>query len=307
MAGKIDPKMISTDCGTQSRTEMDEAIIAEYAEAMERGDEFPAILVFYDETEHRYILVDGFHRYFAHMRARPNDLILAEQRLGTVEDAQWASLAANKSHGLRRTNADKRNAVKSALLHPKGADLSNRQIAQHVGVDDKTVAPIRRDLELSSEIPQIESRTVQRGNQTYQQNVTQIGKKATTDSTETCSQCLSFMKVSGECEHDGSKRTPWTPACEEFEVIPPEPERRDDIPDDPDEYEEIELKRKPVRKNPGRYENRNTVSVNVPLGNPQLAAAELRFRLGNEYLEQCLIAARVLLRTTHDDDPFPNL
>jgi len=40
MAGKIDPKLISTDCGTQSRIEMNEAVIAEYAEAMEQGDEF---------------------------------------------------------------------------------------------------------------------------------------------------------------------------------------------------------------------------------------------------------------------------
>ena len=309
MANKIDPKLISTDCGTQSRIEMNESVIAEYAEAMERGDEFPAILVFFDEGRYRYILVDGFHRYYAHIRARPNDPILAEQRLGTVEDAIWASLAANKSHGLRRSNADKRNAIAKALLHPKGVNKSNRQIANHVGVTDKTVAVIRCELELSAEIPQIESRTVQRGDQTYQQNVTQIGKKAKPSCSESCSNCMNFMDSHGKCMLDGSKRTPWTPACEEFENLPPEPERHEleNIPDEPDEYEEIELKREPVKKNPGRYENRNTVSVNVPLANPQLAAAELRYRLGNDYLEQCIIASHVLLRTSHDDDPFPNL
>ena len=307
MATKIDPKRICIDCDTQSRVELNEAVIADYAEAMECGDEFPAILVFYDEAKHRYILVDGFHRYFAHMRARPNDPILAEQRIGTVEDAQWASLAVNKSHGLRRSNADKRNAVKRALLHTKGAGSTDRHIAKHVGVDHKTVAPIRLELQLSGEIPQIESRTVQRGNQTYQQNTSQIGKKS--DPLASCSNCLNFMDSQGECLVDGSQRTPWTQACEEFEMIPPEPERREleNIPDFPDEYEEIELNKGPKNKNPVRYKPRNTVCVDIPLDNPQMAAAELRSRLGEEYLEECIIASSVLLRTSHDDDPFPNL
>ena len=304
MTSKIDPKLISTDCGTQSRIEMNEAVIAEYAEAMEQGDEFPAILVFFDKDRHRYILVDGFHRYYAHIRVRPNDPILAEQRLGTVEDAIWASLAANKSHGLRRSNADKRNAIKQALLHPKGVSLSNSQIAKHVGVDDKTVAVTRQELEVTSEIPKSD---IRHGSDGRVINTKNIGPKPS--SSESCSNCYNFMDSDGKCMLDGSKRTPWTPACEEFENLPPEPERREleNIPDEPDEYEEIELKREPVKKNPGRYENRNTVSVNVPLANPQLAAAELRYRLGNDYLEQCIIASHVLLRTSHDDDPFPKL
>ncbi|MCL2347319.1 MAG: hypothetical protein FWC50_03550 [Planctomycetaceae bacterium] len=304
MASKIDPKMISTDCGTQSRIEMNETVIADYAEAMERGDEFPAILVFYDEAKHRYILVDGFHRYFAHMRAKPNDPILAEPRIGTVEDAIWESLAANKSHGLRRSNADKRNAIKQALLHPKGVDLSNSQIAKHVGVHHDTVGVIRCELELTCGIRKSDLRIGQDGRVINTKN---IGSKPS--SPESCSNCLNFMDSRGECMLDSSKRTPWTEACEEFEAIPPEPGRREleNIPDEPDEYEEIDLKKRSTKRNPGRYESRNTVYVNIPLGNPQMAAAELRFRLGNEYFEQCTIASNVLIRASHDDDPFPNL
>ena len=306
MASKIDPKMISTDCGTQLRIEMSESVIADYAEAMERGDEFPAILVFYDEAKNHYILVDGFHRYYAHMRVRPNDPILADQRIGTVEEAVWESLAANKSHGLRRSNADKRNAVKQALLHPKGASSSNRQIAKHVGVAESTVRIIRDELVATAQIAQIESRTVQRGNQTYRQNTSQIGKS---DPHASCSHCLNFMDSRGECLLDGSQRKPWTEACDEFEVIPPEAERREleNIPDEPDEYEEIDLKKRSKQRNPGRYETRNTIYVNVPQGNPQMAAAELRFRLGDEYFEQCTIASNVLIRASYNDDPFPNL
>jgi len=304
MATKIDPKLISTDCGTQLRIEMSESVIADYAEAMERGDEFPPVLVFYDESKSRYILVDGFHRFHAHMKARPNDPILADQRMGTVEEARWASLAANKSHGLRRSNADKRNAVTQALLHPFSVDNSNRQIANHVGVAESTVRAIRDELIVTARIAQSDTR---RGSDGRVINTKNIGSKPS--SSESCSNCFNFMDSHGECMLDGLKRKPWTEACSEFEVAPPEPERRDleNIPDVPDEYEEIELKRKPLKKNPGRYEPRNTVYVNVPLGDPQMAAAELRFRLGEEYLEQCIIASHVLLRASHDDDPFPNL
>jgi len=53
----------------------------------------------------------------------------------------------DKPYGLPFTNADKRNAVKRALLHPYGRDMSYRQIAKHVGVDPKTVGRVRRELE----------------------------------------------------------------------------------------------------------------------------------------------------------------
>jgi hypothetical protein len=291
MASKIDPKKIRTDCDTQARLEMNEEIIVEYAQAMERGEEFPAILIFFDEETDAFILADGRHRYFAHMRAKPNDPILAEQRLGTMEDAQWASIGANKSHGLQRSNADKRNATKLALLHPNGCNMTDRQIGKHVGVDNKTVASMRRELELSEEIPQMEIRTVQRGNQTYQQNTSQIGKKI--DSAASCSSCLNYSTSNGTCILDSGKRPPWSEACNDFEKIPPEPTRRE-LPPLPEEYETYDEPKK-VKHNTQRYKPRNTIKVDVPLDNPQMAAAELRSSLGEEYLQQCFIAVRVLL------------
>ena len=304
MATKIDPKRIRIDCDTQSRVELNEAIIAEYAEAMERGEEFPAILVFFNEATDEFIIADGFHRYHAHMKAKPNDPILAEQELGTIDDAIWASLAANKSHGLQRTNADKRNAVRRALLHPRGCQLSNRQIAKHVGVNDKTVAVIRCELESSAEIPQIESRTVQRGDQTYQQSLR--SKKPEPQPQAYCMHCINFSNQQ-TCTFDGSIQVPWTPACDEFEAIPPEPERRV-VPPVTNDYKIIEppdRSKKP--KTSGQYKPRNTLAVDIPLDNPQLAACELRESLGEEYLKQCFISVRVLLTTDHSDDPFPNL
>ena len=309
MASKIDPKRIRIDCDTQSRIEMNEPVIAEYAEAMERGDEFPAILVFFDEETDEFILVDGFHRYFAHMRAKPNDPILAEQRIGTVEDARWESLAANKSHGLRRSNADKRNTVKQALLHPKGVNLSDRQIAKHVGVDHKTISTVRRENEVTGEIPQSTLRTGLDGRTINTKNIGTKPAEEENSSTESCSNCLNFMNSRGECMLDSSMRKPWSDACEQFEELPPEPTRREleNIPDFPDEYEEVELNKGPKKKNPVRYKPRNTTCVDLPIDNPQMFAAELRSVFSDAYLEECFIAVRTLSRTSHDDDPFPNL
>ncbi|MCL2118038.1 MAG: hypothetical protein FWH27_06375 [Planctomycetaceae bacterium] len=302
MATKIDPKRIRIDCDTQPRLEMSEAVITEYAEAMERGEEFPAILVFFHEETDEFIIADGFHRYHAHMRVRPNDPILAEQELGSIEDAIWASLAANKSHGLQRTNADKRNAIRRALLHPRGCQLSNRQIAKHVGVNDKTVAAIRCELESGAEIPHLTSRQGLDG----KEYPTASTKQSEPQPKAYCVHCINYSNQQ-TCTFDGSTQVPWTPACDEFEPIPPEPERRI-VPPVTNDYKIIEppdRSKKP--KTSGQYKPRNTLAVDIPLDNPQLAAVELRESLGEEYLKQCFISVRVLLTTDHSDDPFPNL
>lgn len=56
--------------------------------------------------------------------------------------------------------------------------MSDRAIGRLVGLDGKTIADVRKELELSAEIPQIESRKVTRGISTYTQDVAKIGTKA---------------------------------------------------------------------------------------------------------------------------------
>jgi hypothetical protein len=146
MSTTLAPRLIQTDLDTQIRIEINEEVVKDYAEAMEAGDIFPPLLVYFDEPNNRYILVDGFHRFEAHRRLHPNDAISVKLELGTLDDARWASIGVNKNHGLRRTNADKRNAIVNALKHPKGAELSDRQIGKHVGVDHKTVSVVRREV-----------------------------------------------------------------------------------------------------------------------------------------------------------------
>lgn len=160
---------IRIDGGTQSRASIDQQAVADYAEAMAAGDTFPPVVAFFDGAA--YWLADGFHRYQAYARAKVVN-IPADVRQGTQRDAILFSVSANSSHGLRRTNDDKRRAVLTLLNDPEWAKWSDREIARRCAVDGKTVAGLRP--KLSAELPQIE-RTVSRKGATFQQNIANIG------------------------------------------------------------------------------------------------------------------------------------
>jgi len=138
----LDIAVLRIDGDTQPRVGIDQAVVQEYADAMQGGVEFPPVDVVHDGSA--YWLVDGFHRFFAHKKLnRPK--IKATVTTGLQSEAQWRSLAANKSHGLRRTNEDKAKAVTRALkLRPAAG---NPAIAEHVGVSVETVRRYRETLE----------------------------------------------------------------------------------------------------------------------------------------------------------------
>ena len=131
---------LRTDGGTQPRAALSPEVIGEYAEDLEAGALFPPVVVFHDGSE--YWLADGFHRFYAHARTGRSE-IEADVRQGTLEDARWYSFSVNQAHGLRRTNEDKRRAVKGALAAwPKRFGLRQvnfSEIARHVGVSDEMV------------------------------------------------------------------------------------------------------------------------------------------------------------------------
>ena len=131
-------------------------VVTEYATAMKAGAKFPPITVFFDGEN--YWPADGFHRMTAASEAGLDE-VLSEVRSGTREDAQWFSYAANQSHGLQRNNGDKESAVMAALRHPKGVELSNKQIAEHVGVSHPFVGGIRRRMEADGSLETVTSRT----------------------------------------------------------------------------------------------------------------------------------------------------
>jgi hypothetical protein len=126
--------------GTQPRALIDEDVVAEYAEAMERGDKFPPMVVFYDGTDHW--LADGFHRVSA-ARQIGRTFVQCDVRQGTWRDAILFSVGANSAHGLKRTNADKRRAVKRLLDDEEWARWSDREIARACRVNHELVGSMR--------------------------------------------------------------------------------------------------------------------------------------------------------------------
>lgn len=141
MVKKINVNAIRIDGGTQSRVEIDNQVVADYAEAIKAGIEFPPVVVFHDGADHW--LADGFHRFHAHKQADKAS-IPAEVRDGTVRDAILYSVGANGTHGLRRTNADKRKAVETMLADAVWALWTDRKIAEACGVGHPFVAAVRR-------------------------------------------------------------------------------------------------------------------------------------------------------------------
>lgn len=124
----------------QSRTEIDEATVSEYAENIKDGDEFPPVLVYFCGVH--YYLTDGYHRYHAHRRAEKVS-ILCEVVNGTFRDAILYATSVNKKHGKRRTNSDKRKAVMTLLEDFEWSLWSNSEIARQVGVSHTFVANLR--------------------------------------------------------------------------------------------------------------------------------------------------------------------
>src|SRR5450755_183395 len=76
------------------------------------------------------------------------------------------------THGLRRTNADKRRSVETLLGDEEWQKWSNREIARKCGVGNDLVDRCR--LEVSARFGQIE-RYVQRNGTTYPMNTANIG------------------------------------------------------------------------------------------------------------------------------------
>lgn len=138
---------IRVNGGTQSRAQISREVVSEYAEAMQAGAEFPPLVVFYDGAS--YWLADGFHRYQAFAQINAHD-VPADVRQGTQRDAILFSVGANASHGLRRTNDDKRRAVMVLLNDPEWAKWSNREIARQCGVSDMLVGGMRKDVTANS-------------------------------------------------------------------------------------------------------------------------------------------------------------
>lgn len=129
---------IRTDGDTQAREKLSQDTVLEYAEIQN----MPDVVVFHDGTD--YWLADGFHRVMAAIHAKKKH-VSAEVKKGSKLDAAWYACGANAAHGLRRTNADKRKAVRMAMELEGGKSL--QVLADHCGVHIDTVRAVKKEVE----------------------------------------------------------------------------------------------------------------------------------------------------------------
>ena len=145
---------IIIDKGTQSRAAISEDTVSDYAEAMQAGDQFPAITVFFDGVD--YYLADGFHRLHAAKRLHKAS-IQADVRTGTLRDAILYSLGANRDHGLRRSNADKRKCVQTLLEDFEWGELSVNEMARICGVSPQLVTAVKLEMEGGAKVSTVKT------------------------------------------------------------------------------------------------------------------------------------------------------
>jgi hypothetical protein len=162
--GSVSLASIVIDHRFQTRAAMDAGAISEYADAIRQSEgwPFPPIKVV------SQFVVDGFHRVEAVKRVIANSETTAKLRkllqdipvervavdliFDNVPDlALQHALAANQTHGLRRSIADKRHAVELALK--SWPDKSDREIATMTGTTHPFVGKVRR-LELETLPPE---------------------------------------------------------------------------------------------------------------------------------------------------------
>lgn len=181
----------------QSRVSLDEAVIEEYAEEMKKGDRFPPIDVYFDGED--YYVADGFHRVKAAIKAG-FDEINARVHTGNVRDAILHSVGANASHGLRRTNLDKRNSVEKLLIDVEWQLWSDRKIADKCAVSHPFVAKVRVDL--SGNDYQIQERTFERNGKAYTMDTTNIGVKKEAEPSNIIPSPVQFQKQEPVDDYD---------------------------------------------------------------------------------------------------------
>jgi hypothetical protein len=171
---------LTLDPALQPRKDMDPGLMQDYSERLREGDIFPPLVAYLDDDAVCW-LSQGWHRYGA---ARLAQFLTfeVEVRLGSRRDAMLDSLASNRDHGLRRSNADKQRAVIAMVYDPEWSQWTDRKIANHIGVSQPMVTKYRsgpsdKDYQMAADddadAPPIK-RLIERGGQQYEMDVSRI-------------------------------------------------------------------------------------------------------------------------------------
>lgn len=173
---KLPLSRIKRDKRAQPRAQISETIIAEYLETIRGGVYLPPLRVFYDGDD--YWLADGFHRIEARSRNEER-FVECSVEPGGLRDAILYSCKANATHGVRRSDDDKRRAVLTLLEDEEWGRWSDRTIAGRCGVSHPFVARIRQEQAAHLETLPDRPRTAARGDgAAYKMKTANIGRNS---------------------------------------------------------------------------------------------------------------------------------
>lgn len=142
---------INTDIDTQTRVSIDQETVDAYCDSVESKASFPAIILFTSDNGKSYVIGDGWHRTLAFIKAGKKS-IKASVQVGTTRDALLYSISSNSTHGLRRTNKDKRNCVAILLDDKEWNKKSNNLISKKAFVSLNLVNKMVRENSLNSKV-----------------------------------------------------------------------------------------------------------------------------------------------------------
>jgi hypothetical protein len=116
--------------------------VQEYAEAMERGEDFPPVRVV-EDGQTRW-LVDGFHTLAAYTRLGKT-MVPAEVIEGDLETAHREAWKANARRGAEYTPGDKRNKLLDLFRWQEWYEKPVRDVASLTGISYPFCSKVRQD------------------------------------------------------------------------------------------------------------------------------------------------------------------
>ena len=174
---ELDPMLLTLDPDVQPRERVVKTLVQQYSEDMKAGDRFPPVMVFSDPSTHW--VADGFHRVAAAIEAKL-PTIKVEVREGGKRDAILWAAGCNATHGLPRTNKDKRRAVERLLSDKQWERWPDREIARRCRVSNTFVSKLKKELSVNGS--QMDgTRLVTRGGKTYKMDTANIGSQGADD------------------------------------------------------------------------------------------------------------------------------
>ncbi len=113
-------------------------VVDEYREHL---DDLPPVVV--GRLADSFLLLDGWHRYEAHLGAGRTAIDATLRDVRSHDEARFVVAGCDTHVGLRRSREAKRLAVQMLLDNEHAARWSDRQIAKHTGTTHPFVASVR--------------------------------------------------------------------------------------------------------------------------------------------------------------------